>query len=111
MVVTLQLYLLAALTLALLGVEVYSFVDALRRPAAAFTNAGKRTKTFWSAVLGIAALLGFIGLYTPSGAGFLGLAVLFAVIPALIYLSDVRPALGGRRRPRGGNGPSGRGGW
>ncbi|SDD39101.1 Protein of unknown function [Sanguibacter gelidistatuariae] len=111
MFASLQQFLLALITVVLLAVEVYSLVDALRRPAAAFVSAGKRTKNFWSALLAIAAVLGFIGLTPPLGGGFLGLAVLFAVIPAMIYLSDVRPALGGRRRPRGG-GPSGsRGGW
>lgn len=110
MIALLQFYLLALITLALLVVEVYALVDAARRSNGAFVSAGKRTKTFWSVLLAVGAALGFIGLTPPLGGGFLGLAVLFAVIPALIYLSDVRPALGGR--PRKNQGPSSpRGGW
>lgn len=112
MFASLQLYLLVTITVALLAVEVYALVDALRRPAGAYPSAGKRTKNFWAGILAIGAVLGFVGLYPPLGGGFLGLAVLFAVIPAMIYLSDVRPAIGGYRKPRGGGGagPS-RGGW
>ena len=110
MFASLQVLLFALITAALLVVEVYALIDALRRPNEAFVSAGKRTKTFWAVLLAVGAVLGFIGLPYPLGGGFLGLAVLFAVIPALIYLSDVRPALGGRR-PRN-QGPSApRGGW
>lgn len=108
----LQLYLLSLITVVLFAVEVYALVDALRRPTGAFVSAGKRTKTFWSALLGAAAVLGFVGLYPPLGGGYLGLMALFLIIPAIIYLTDVRPALGGSRGPRGGSrGPGSRGGW
>ena len=106
----LQIYLLSLITVVLFAVEVYALVDALRRPATAFVSAGKRTKTFWSLVLGAAAVLGFVGLYPPLGGGFLGLMALFLIIPAIIYLTDVRPALGGSRGSRGPRGGS-RGGW
>lgn len=110
----LQFYLLSLITVILFAAEAFALVDALRRPAAAFVSAGKRTKVFWSLVLGVAAALGFIGLYPPLGGGYLGLMALFVVIPAIIYLTDVRPAVGGYRGPRGGSGPRGggsRGGW
>lgn len=108
----LQFYLLGLITVALFAVEVYALVDALRRPDRAFVSAGKRTKTFWSLVLAAAAALGFVGLYPPLGRGYLGLMALFVIIPALIYLTDVRPAVAGPRGPRGGSqGPGSRGGW
>lgn len=113
MFASLQLYLLATISAVLLAAEAFALVDALRRPAAAFVSAGKRTKVFWSVLLMVGAVLGFVGLFPPLGGGFLGLAVFFAVIPALIYLSDVRPAIRGYRGPRSNRGPSSgpRGGW
>lgn len=107
----LQVYLLALITVALLVVEVYALIDALRRTNEAFVSAGKRTKSFWAILLAVGAALGFVGVTPPLGLGLLGLAALFAVIPALIYLSDVRPALGGHRRPRKQGPSSPRGGW
>lgn len=111
MFASLQVLLLAIITVVLLIVEVYALIDALRRSNEAFVSAGKRTKTFWSALLGLGAALGFIGVTPPIGLGLLGFAAFFAVIPAMIYLSDVRPALGGHRRPRKQGPSSPRGGW
>lgn len=110
MFASLQITIMVLLTLALFVVEVFALVDAARRPAGAFTSAGKRTKVFWSAILATGALLGFVGLYPPLGIGMLGMAALFMVVPAAIYLTDVRPALGSHRR-RGGGPRPGRGGW
>ena len=110
MFASLQITIMVLLTLALFVVEVFALVDAARRPAGAFTSAGKRTKVFWSAILAAGALLGFVGLYPPLGIGMLGMAALFMVVPAAIYLTDVRPALGGHRKGGGGPRP-GRGGW
>lgn len=97
---TLQNLVLLGLWLALLAVEVWALVDALRRPAHAFVTAGKRTKNFWAVLLAVAAAVGFIA----TGNLFFMFA---AVVPAVIYLTDVRRevALCSRRRP-----PSG-GGW
>ncbi|MBF0724170.1 DUF2516 family protein [Sanguibacter inulinus] len=112
MFATLQISIMVLLTLALFVVEVFALIDALRRPAGVFTSAGKRTKVFWGSILAAGALLGFVGLYPPLGIGMLGMAALFMVVPAAIYLTDVRPALGSHRRGGGrpGSGPS-RGGW
>lgn len=108
-----QLAIMTLITLALFIVEVFAFLDAARRPSAAYVSAGKRTKTFWAALTGVAALLGFVGLYPPLGGAYLGMAALFVVVPAIIYLTDVRPAVGGYRGPRGGSGPRrpNSGGW
>lgn len=76
------------LGLAALGVEVFAVVDALRHRPEAYLAAGKRTKTFWTVVTGVAALLGFVTLSSP-----LGLVGIIAVVAAGVYLADVRPAL------------------
>ncbi|MFC7407111.1 DUF2516 family protein [Georgenia alba] len=105
-----QMYLFLALSLVLLGVEVWALVDLLRRPASAFVAADKRTKKFWGLVLGGAAAIGFVTIPPPLGIGILGSSFLqfVAVVPAGIYLADVRPAVEpySRRRP-----PSGGGRW
>lgn len=109
---SLQIWIMAVLSVALFGVEAFAFIHAVRQPSSAFIAAGKRTKGFWSAILGVAGLLGFVGIYPPLGIGALGMAVLFAVVPAMIYLGDVRKAVSGYRGPRGSSGPSRpHGGW
>lgn len=84
-----------------LGCQVFAFVDALRHPEAAYVAAGKRTRTFWLLITGVAALLGFVNLFNP-----LNLFGLIAFIAAAVYLADVRPAL---RQVRGLGGRSNRG--
>ena len=80
-----------ALSVAALIVEVWAFVDAVRRPTAAFPAAGKQTKPLWLIILGVA---GVIGLYIAAQA-VAGVTVLIiaaaAFIAAAIYLTDVRP--------------------
>jgi hypothetical protein len=76
---------------AVLALAVWAFVDALIRPAAAFVAAGKLTKPGWLAITGIAALV----LYWRGPLDFFGLP---AVIAAVVYLVDVRPAVRGLRR-------------
>lgn len=85
-----------------LAAEIFAFVDALRHRDEVYRAAGKRTRTFWLVVTGVAMLLGlatFPGLLTTFG--------LIAFVAAAVYLADVRPALrqitGGGRR----NGPYG----
>jgi hypothetical protein len=74
-----------------LALTVWAFVDALIRPAAGFVAAGKLTKPGWAAITGIAAVAVFL-LGTMS---FFGLP---AIIAAIVYLVDVRPAVRGLRR-------------
>jgi hypothetical protein len=74
----------------------WAFVDALIRPAAGFVAAGKLTKTGWAAITGLAiAVVYFFGPMS-----FLGLP---AIIAAVVYLVDVRPAVRGLRRGNTGN--------
>ena len=107
---SLQLLLFLALALGAFGVEVWALVHALRQPAGAFTAAGKRTKNFWTLVLAANVALGFVAIPPPIGIGLLGgfLAIIL-VLPAAIYLTDVRPAVSGYGRGR--RGGSGGGGW
>ena len=74
-----------------LALALWAFVDALIRPAAGFVAAGKLTKPGWLAITGLAALV--IYFFTPMS--FLGLP---AIIAAIVYLVDVRPAVRGLRR-------------
>ncbi|HSO64268.1 MAG TPA: DUF2516 family protein [Ornithinibacter sp.] len=84
---TLQSWIVLALSVVALGVEILAVVDCLRRRPDAFVAAGKRTKQFWLLVTGLAVLLGFVAL---GGVGFLAIV---AVIAAGVYLADVKPAL------------------
>jgi hypothetical protein len=87
-----------------LGSEVFAFVDALRHRPDAYLAAGKRTKSFWLLVLGVALIVGVVTL-----TNVLGFVGIIAFIAAAVYLADVRPALRqvtGRGRPQ--DGPYGR---
>lgn len=86
---------------------VVALIDLLRRPAPAFVNAGKRTKGFWGAILGVATAVAFVAL--PPFDAPLGFLVLIAAVAASVYLVDVRPAVA-PYSGRGGRGPRG-GGW
>ncbi|TFV62627.1 DUF2516 family protein [Geodermatophilus sp. DF01-2] len=85
----------AVLFYAALGLAAWAFVDALIRPAAGYVAAGKLTKPGWAAILGLAVL---IIVLTRTPLSLLGLP---AVIAAIVYLVDVRPAV--RGLSRGGN--------
>ncbi len=74
-----------------LALAVWAFVDALIRPATGYVAAGKLTKPGWAAITGLAALI----VFWQGPMSFLGLP---AVIAAVVYLVDVRPAVKGLRR-------------
>lgn len=86
----------------------YALIDAARRPARAFTSAGKRTKGFWVGVLALATAVAFVALPWPLGFGRLEFLALISAIAAGVYLADVRPAVG-PYSGRGGRGGSS--GW
>ena len=83
--------LLDVLGWAVLALTLWAFVDALVRPAAGFVAAGKLTKPGWIAITALAALI----IFWQGPMSFLGLP---AVIAAVVYLVDVRPAVRGLRR-------------
>lgn len=108
-----QVFVFLLLYLAVFVLCVVAFVDVLRRPTQAFLSAGKRTKGFWTLVLGLATAVAFVAVPWPVGIGQLGFLALIGVVAAIVYLVDVKPAVlpysGGRGGQRGG-GPRG-GGW
>jgi hypothetical protein len=73
------------------ALTVWAFVDALIRPAPGFVAAGKLTKPGWAAITGISTA----AIYFFGPMHFFGLP---AVIAAVVYLVDVRPAVRGLRR-------------
>jgi hypothetical protein len=91
------------LSIAALCVEVWAFVDAIRRPAPAFVAAGKQTKPIWLVILGVAAVIGLWS-STLGGPNLVSLFPIVAFVAAAIYLADVRPKV---REFRGGSSSSG----
>lgn len=107
-----QVLLFSLFYLAILVLSAWALVDCLRRPAAAFVTAGKRTRTFWTWVLVAATAVAFISLPPPLGIllDFPRFLALASAAAAIVYLVDVRPAVAPYSRRRRGPGPS-RGGW
>ncbi|MBD7920024.1 DUF2516 family protein [Cellulomonas sp. Sa3CUA2] len=108
---SLQFVLFLVFYVTIFVLSVWALVDCLRRPAAAFVSAGKRTRQFWTWVLVAATVVAFISIPPPLGIGlpFPSFLALVSAAAAIVYLVDVRPAVGPYTRRRGG-GPS-RGGW
>lgn len=90
---TIQVYLYLSLYLVVLAVSVVALLDALRRPAAAFVRAGKRTKRFWLLVTGAATAVAFVAVPYPLGIGALSFLALGSAVGATVYLVDVKPAV------------------
>lgn len=80
--------LLSILGLAMLAVQVWALIDCAIRPAQAFPAAGKLTKPAWLAITAIALFVSFF-----LGGGGLGLFGIVAIVAAIVYLVDVRPAV------------------
>jgi Protein of unknown function (DUF2516) len=78
----------AVLLLAAFGVELWAFVDVIRRPAAAFLAVGKQTKQIWLIISGVAAVLGLAFAFY---GGITNMLAVVAFVAAAIYLVDVRP--------------------
>ena len=100
---SIQSLLMLAFGIVAVGLSVFGLVDALRQRPDAFTAAGKRTKNFWLAVLGLAVALSLYSVTIP-----FSLPWIIAVVAAGVYAADVRPAL--RRvmgRGSSNNGPYG----
>jgi hypothetical protein len=68
--------------LAIVLIKLFALIDAVARPAGAFTYADKQTKQIWLAIL-VGALL----------STFLSFLTLIGLVAALVYLLDVRPAV------------------
>ncbi|WP_205474127.1 DUF2516 family protein [Nocardioides sp. SYSU D00038] len=76
--------------LILLAVNIFAFVNSLMFPAPAYEAAGKLTKPAWNLILGLGMVAQVLS--------FSFLLNLVAIIAALVFLLDVRPALAGLRR-------------
>ena len=101
-----QHYLYVALGIVALVIELWAFLDCVRRKPADFERAYKRTKGFWLGLTGGASAVGVIAVTLPSLS--LLLFQLAAVIAASVYLADVKPAMGSSRGRGGSNqGPYG----
>lgn len=85
---TVQAIVLLVLNVGALALSAFALVDAIRRPKEAFEYASKRTKTFWSLLLGVATALAFVSI-----GGSIDLLVIVSVVAAGVYLADVRPAV------------------
>ncbi|MGY1617115.1 DUF2516 family protein [Geodermatophilus sp. SYSU D00691] len=88
---TFDALLLTALYWAALALPVWAFVDAVIRPATAYVATGKLSKPAWVGITALAAVV----LFFRGPLDFFGLP---AVIAAVVYLVDVRPAVRGLRR-------------
>jgi hypothetical protein len=111
-VATIQAWIFLILALGMFVLEAWAFIAAVRAPSGAYVSAGKKTKAFWGALTGIAALVGFLSL--PIGGGglsALGLLSLAAVVVAGVFLADVRPAIRPYLRRRPPQNPGRSGGW
>lgn len=86
--------LMLALYWGALALTLWAFVDALIRPANGFVATGKLTKPAWAGITGLAAVLIYL-------MGPMSLFGLPAVIAAVVYLADVRPAVRGLHRGNG----------
>ncbi|PZR51682.1 DUF2516 domain-containing protein [Xylanimonas oleitrophica] len=105
MIGSFQLLLIAVLAVGIVAFQVVALVDAVRRPQRAFAAEGKQTKQRWLLFLGIALVIGVLGL--PPSYVTAPILNLISLAPAVIYWVDVRPAIkpygtgNGPRRPRG----------
>jgi hypothetical protein len=78
------------LSLVAFAAEVFALTDGLRYKPEVYVAAGKRTKKFWTIILAIATVLGFVSIGSGGRIFSIGL---IAFVGAAIYLADVRPAL------------------
>lgn len=105
MILLFQFYLYMALGLVALGLELWAFLDCVRRKPADFERAYKRTKGFWMGLTGGAAAVGLLAALLQAPLSLM-LFQIAAVIAACVYLADVKPAVG-QPRSRGNAGPYG----
>src|ERR1700755_1960394 len=71
--------------------EGFALVDALRRPAAAFPAAGKRTRAIWLIILGVATVVGAGYAFYLRGASVVSILPVAAFVAAAVYIADVQP--------------------
>jgi hypothetical protein len=84
-------YFFEALALGAFVVEVWAFIDAIRRPANAYVAAGKQTKPLWLVILGVAAVIGLGYAAYVRNLSVIQILPVAAFVAAAVYLTDVRP--------------------
>ena len=87
--------------------EAWAFVDALRRPAGAFTAVGKQSKPIWLIILGVAMVVGLGYAFYVRGASVTSILPVAAFVAAAVYMSDVHPKVKEFRTGRTHSGPYG----
>jgi len=90
------IWLLRVVSIILLVLQVWAFVDCSVRPGPAFPAAGKLTKGKWLAITGIAMAFG--ALIVAIGSSYLAsLSIiplgLISIVASSVYLVDARPAI------------------
>lgn len=91
------------LSIGVIVLVLFAFLDSLRHRTDAYPAAGKWSKQIWCLILGVGTLLSLLTFGNP-----LNIFTIVVVVAATVYLADVRPALQqvvGRGRS---NGPYGR---
>ncbi|MFI8853995.1 DUF2516 family protein [Streptomyces sp. 891-h] len=101
-----QATVIGLITVVLLALALFAFVDAALRREDAYRATDKQNKQFWLIILGITVL---VNLLVP-----MFLLKIIGLIATIVYIVDVRPALKeimgngrGGRRPRGGSSSDG----
>ena len=84
-----------AISLLLIVIKAFCFVSSLMYSAEAYSAADKLTKPAWCAILGLGLAAQLLLMSSP-----LNIIHLAFTIAALVYLFDVRPALGELTRRR-----------
>jgi hypothetical protein len=109
---TLQVLLFLAFYFVIFGLSAWALWDLSRRTPGAFVSAGKRTKQLWMWILIAATGLSLAALLQVPLPG-ISFLVLLCAVAAIVYLVDVKPALGpsGRGGGRGPRRPPSSGGW
>jgi hypothetical protein len=79
--------------LGMLAIKGYALVNACLWPSAAYTLTHRQTKQLWLGILATGLLLDLVLIWHP--VALLSFAFL---VPALVYLLDVRPAVAGITR-------------
>lgn len=91
MIGSVQFGIFTLLSIAAFVFELCAFVDSLRYSNEVYNAAGKQTRIFWVAILGVATLLSFIAL--PPMFIRVPFVTLLGVVAAGVYFADVRKAL------------------
>ncbi|MFW5415936.1 DUF2516 family protein [Nocardiopsis sp. CNT-189] len=89
-----------AIYIAIFVTSLFALVEAVRTPSQAFPAMDKQTKGMWVAILGVGTGLSLLAALSGSG-----IFTFLALVAALIFILDVRPAVRGVGRSDGPYGP------